>query len=87
MMHEPFPTFDDISYEPLRTWNRCVFFFNLKEDSGMEMAKKYLLEFEKSDLAAMYKMYHRVLEKGRDVVFKEVTIGMPLQEDEEIVYH
>ena len=85
-MNEAFPTFDDIEYAPLRTWNRCVFFFNLREDSGMEAANKYLLEFDKADLADMYKMYYRVLEKGRDVVFKEVTIGMPLQEDEEVVH-
>jgi hypothetical protein len=82
-MNEAFDTFDQIEYEPLRTWNRCVMFFNLREDSGMDVAKKYLLELEKEDLRAMYKMYDRVLKKGRDVVYKEVTHNMPLQEDED----
>lgn len=87
-MKDVFPTFDEIEYQPLRTWNRCVFFFNLREDSGPEMAKKYLMEFQKEDLREMYKMYYQVLKQGREAIYKQVTSGMPLQlEDEEIVYH
>lgn len=86
MMERDFPTFNDIEYKPLQTWNRCVFFFNLREDAGPAVAERYAQSLPKGALKEMYQMYQRVLEHGRERVFKEVTVNMPLQEDEEQQY-
>jgi hypothetical protein len=83
MVNENFPTFNDIEYKPLQTWNRCVMFFNLKEDAGQAVAERYARSLPKGSLPEMYAMYQRVLKEGREKVFKEVTHNMPLQEDEE----
>lgn len=85
-MKEVFPTFNDIEYKPLRTWNRCVLFFNLKEDLGAVAAERYLKNFAKDELSDMYTMYQDVMTKGREVVLKEIQKHMPLQEEEEYVH-
>jgi hypothetical protein len=87
MMNEAITTFSDIEYKPLRTWNRCVVFFNLKEDSGAAAAERYLRTIPKNEWADMYEMYERVKKEGREKVLKSITFNMPLQEEEEAIVH
>lgn len=75
-------TFNDVEYKPLQTYNRCVMFFNLVEDAGMEGAKEYINQFSDKDKAAMLETYKAVKALGVEKVKKRIMRDMPLQEDE-----
>lgn len=84
-MTEAITTFDDIEYQPLRDYNRCVMLFNIREDSGMDAAQAYLEKFSKNDIKRMLDLYHMVKKLGAVRVKQEIIKAMPLPEEEEII--
>jgi hypothetical protein len=83
-MNEPITTFDEVEYEPLRTFNRCVMTFNLREDAGEQAAKDYLERIPAEDRLKMVEMYKKVKKEGPDSVRREIMLTMPLQDVEEV---
>ena len=73
---EHFNNFADISYGPLRTFNRVVMCHNILEDSGEASFLKYIQQFSKEDRQSMVVMSERVKELGPDKVRREVTQGL-----------
>lgn len=85
-MTEAITQFNDVSYAPLRIFNRCVMLFNINEDQGYEAAQAYLKGFTQADKSEMLAVYNRVKKEGVDTVRRELIRTMPLPEEEEIVY-
>lgn len=74
--------FDDIDYEPLRSWNRCVMMFNISEDQGLVPAAEYLKQFSDKEKTEMLDMYNKVKLHGPEEVKRQIIRAMPLPEDE-----
>ena len=77
--------FNEIEYQPLRAYNRCVMMFNINEDSGMEAAAEYLKQFSKEEKTEMLDVYNRVKKYGAEFVKAELIRNLPLPEEEEVV--
>lgn len=76
--------FDDITYAPLRVWNRTVMLFNIREDGGENAAKEYASQFSKDELKQMLDLYHLVKKNGPEKIKKMIMSSMPLEEEEVI---
>jgi hypothetical protein len=75
-------TFNDIEHIPLRTYNRCVMYFNLWEDSGSEVADNYIRHIPHNERLLMVEMYKDVKKRGLETVKRELIRTMPLPEED-----
>tara|TARA_Y100001951_G_C11298065_1_gene277543 strand:- start:5989 stop:6210 length:222 start_codon:yes stop_codon:yes gene_type:complete len=65
-------TYDDIDNTLLRTFNRCVTAFNIKEDSGEEAMEKYFNSIDGRGQKQMLIVFKAIELKGLEAVKREV---------------
>lgn len=75
-------TFNDINDPRLRTYNRCVMFYNIMEDNGKAAAQEYIHQFSIKDRVEMIDMIKEVKDKGVDVVKAKIIreLVLPVEE-------
>lgn len=83
-MIETFNKFDTISYVPLRTFNRAVYFSNLMQDRGKEVATEYVNLFNEGERKAMGLILMAIKKLGYKTVVKQVTDGVEFPYDPEL---
>ncbi len=71
---QDFNYFNDIENPLLRTWNRLVTVFNLREDAGAAVAQEYINNLSKEDNHQMIYMAMLVKKVGKDKV-KEFVLN------------
>lgn len=74
-------TFNEIEELKLRVYNRTVILANLTKDFGKEAGEEYLGQFSEGEHKQIYLMTQYIKVKGLEVVAKEVTKGLTVQED------
>jgi hypothetical protein len=81
-MTDSITTFEDIEYAPLRSYNQCVMFFNIREDSGEHAAQEYLERISQADRTNMLMTYETVKKLGAEAVKRYIVRTMPVPEEE-----
>lgn len=74
--------FVEIEHAPLRTYNRCVYAFNLLEDAGRAVVEDYLNQFNSQERQEMVKMTKLVKKLGTKRVKDMVTHGLTFSNDD-----
>jgi hypothetical protein len=71
---EGFETFDEVEHLPLRTYNRMVMCFNIKEDFGPVVLEEYVENFDieerKRIFLLMAFVYKEGMERAREICLK-----------------
>jgi hypothetical protein len=78
-------TFNEIEDKALRTYNRCVMFYNIMEDSGKEPAQEYISQFSRGDREDMVGLILRVKKEGLEKVKAEISRNLVLPKEEEAI--
>ena len=81
-MTDSITTFEDVEYAPLRSYNQCVMFFNIREDSGEHAAQEYINRISQADRMRMLMTYEVVKKLGAEAVKRHIVRTMPLPEEE-----
>lgn len=81
-MQTKFNRFTDISWRPLRIYNRSVFYCNLFEDQGKVIAEEYAQSFSDKECLEMAQMIALVRKIGVKKVQQLVTEGVDFVDDE-----
>lgn len=73
--------FSEIQHAPLRAYNRCVYAFNLLEDSGKAPMEDYLSQFSKKDRVEISKVYELINNVGHKRIKEIVTHGLSFTDE------
>jgi hypothetical protein len=74
--------FLEVDHIPLRTYNRCVYAFNLLEDAGRAPFDNYLKQFSYRDRLEMVTMTNLVKKHGTKRVINMITDGLTFSNDD-----
>lgn len=64
--------FNGVLNPTLKSWNRLNTYFNIKEERGSVVAKRYLEKFSKADLTPIFIQVHSIKERGYEAVRREI---------------
>ena len=70
--------FNNIENIDLRTYNRCVLFFNIIKDVSAQSAKNYLASLDDISKRHCSEFMSIIQEQGFSVVRKKVLRGIPI---------
>jgi len=70
--------FNNIENIDLRTYNRCITFFNIIRDVSVQSAKNYLASLDDISKRHCSKFMNIIQEQGLSTVKKKVLRGIPI---------
>jgi len=76
--------FNHVEDKRLQTYNRCVMFYNILEDSGRDPAQAYVNQFSMDERLLMIDLIKEVKEKGLEPVKSRIIREMIPEGYEEV---
>lgn len=78
---EPFNYFNEIENPLLRTWNRLIMVYNLRQDAGTHVAQEYINNLSAEENKQLIYMGVLIQRKGKDEVKAMVMDSIKLEEE------
>lgn len=75
--------FRHVEYQPLRTWNQAVMYFNTVEDGGLEAGVGYAKGLGQEERIRIFHLMSDIKKRGKEVVQAELQRLMPLQGEDQ----